>query len=262
MKKLECLLGKNDMFHNLFKPKPKVEFFSLLPEVVDIQPIIPACEYKPAWWSNAQKDFVEQTKHENFGKEKFTHTVKCPGIFNLIRHGWILKTWQDITIKTNGDKQTFEWTSSSSYGDDVVGFNPKDQLSDFYGGWNDSLNCVIKINTPWRCIVPKGYYLFENSVPYSDDTHFTTLPGFYSQEYGVAQINVQLKWKATNDYIKIPAGTPIAHYMLIPQEHYSMVALPASNQQKYLDHITNIEIEKRFVSDKGKSKCIFARLFK
>ena len=250
------------MFQHLFKNKTKLEFFSLLPEVADIQPIIPASEYKPKWWANAQKDFIEQTKHEDFGTQKFTHTVKCPGIFNLIRHGYILKTWQDIIIKTNGDKQNFEWFSSTNRGGDVVGFNPKEQLSDFYGGWDDALNCIVKINTPWRCVVPKGYYLFENPVPYSDDTNFTTLPGFYSQEYGVAQINVQLKWKAIKGTIKIPAGTPIAHYMLISQEHYPASIVAASERQKYLDHITNMEIEKRYVSDKGKSKCVFAKLFK
>ena len=251
------------MLRKLFKRKPPtVEFFSLLPEVADIQPIIPASQYKPKWWNNAQKEFVSMAKNKDFGKTAFKHTAKCPGIFNLLRHGWIMKTWQDITIKTNGDKQTFEWTSAKKIDEESVGFNTNDQLSDYFGGWDDALNCVLKIHTPWRCIVPKGYYLLEGPVPYSDNTHFTTLPGFFSQEYGVAQMNVQLKWNTLNDEILIPAGTPIAHYMLVSKDQYKMTAKAATQEQKYLDTITNIEIQKRFVSNKAESKCIFAKMFK
>lgn len=258
MKKLECFHGKNVIFHNLFKSKPKVQFFTLDSAVQELQPIIKASDYKPKWWSKAQNQLIEDIKKSH----PFKSTAKCPGIFNLIRHGWILKTWQDIVIKTNGDKQTFEWQSPTTKISHGISFNTKEQLSDFYNDWGNALSCVIKIETPWRVIVPKGYYLHEGPVPYADETYFTTLPGFYSQEYGVAQINVQLKWFALNDEILIPAGTPIAHYMLVPQQHYPMESMVATKEQKKLNELTNIEIDRRFISDKAQSKCIFARLFK
>ena len=254
----------------MFNKRPEIEFFSIQPEITKLAPIVPAHEIKPKWFDKAQEDFVENAKDPDFGKRKFIHTAKCPGIFNLIRYGWVMTTWQDILIKTNGDTQSFEWQTpidqktmkATNEFAPQVGYHGKEQLSDYMGGWDDSLNCVIKINTPWRCIVPKGYYLLEGPVPYSDDNRFTTMPGFFSQEYGVAQMNVQLKWHVLNGETLIKAGTPIAHYMLVPQDQARMKVSDANEDQIKAEEITQLEINRRFVSDRSKSKCMFARLFK
>jgi hypothetical protein len=254
----------------MFNKRPKIEFFSLIPEVTKLAPIIPAYEFKHVWFEKATKDFVEKSKEPGFGTTRFVHTAKCPGIFNLLRYGWIMSTWQDILIKTNGDKQTFTWTSSINQKNmkgkaevgEAVGFHPNDQMSDYMGGWEDSLGCVIKIHTPWRCIVPKGYYLMEGPVPYTNETRFTTLPGFLSQEYGVAQMNVQFKWHVLNGETLIKAGTPIAHYMLVPKVQANMEAMDATEKQIEAEKITKAEIARRNVSDRAKSKCLYSRLFK
>ena len=253
----------------MFSKQLKLEFFSIQPEITKLSPIIPAHEFKPKWWDKAQQEFVNATKDPNFGKSKFVHTAKCPGIFNLIRYGWIMTTWQDIIIKTNGDGETFEWTtpinqktlkSTNDLGE-PVGFQGKHQLSDFMGGWRNSLNTVIKLNTPWRCIVPKGYYLLEQQVPYADDDRFTTLPGFFSREYGVAQMNPQLRWHVTNGETIIKAGTPIAHYMLIPQQQADMTVMDATPEQIQAEEVTQLEINRTYVTDRSQSKCVFARMF-
>lgn len=254
----------------MFNKKPKLEFFSISPEIAKLAPIVPAHEIKPRWWDKAQQQFVEATKDPEFGKSKFVHTAKCPGIFNLIRYGWIMTTWQDILIKTNGDGHTFEWSTpidqkkvhSTNEMGEAVGFQSKEQLSDFMGGWCNSLNTVIKINTPWRCIVPKGYYLLEQQVPYADDDRFTTLPGFFSREYGVAQMNPQLRWHLTNGETVIKAGTPIAHYMLIPQEQADVTVMEATKQQIMAEEVTQLDLMRNYVTDRSKSKCVFARMFK
>lgn len=254
---------------NLFKKEPTLEFFSLIPEVTQVAPIVHASTYKPDWFIKAQQEFVEATKDQDFGKHKSIHTAKCPGVFNLIRYGWVMTTYQDIVIKTNGDGESFEWrtpvnqaTLNNNGVIDAVGFHAKEQLAVYQGGWKDSLNSVIKINTPWRCIVPKGYYLYENHLPYSEEKRFTTLPGFYSQEYGVSQLNVQLQWHILDDEVLIKAGTPIAHYMLIPKHEARLMVSDASPEQLAAEKVTQLEISKRYVSDKAKSKCVFARMFK
>lgn len=249
--------------------KPKVEFFSLIPEVARLAPIVPANSFRPNWLVEATKEYSDLKRHDNFGKKEVQHTAMCPGIFNLVKHGWIMTTWQDLIITTNGDKQTFKWSSAMDQSQlnggkvagESIGWHPKEQLADYQGGWEDSLNCVLKIQTPWRCVVPKGYYLLENSVPYSDDTRFTTLPGFYSREYGVAQMNIQLKWHVLDGETLVKAGTPIAHYMLIPKTQYDMEARVATELDKELDNATLIENKRRLVSDRKESKCVFARLF-
>ena len=249
----------------MFNKRPKVEFFSVLPELTQLAPIISARDHKPTWFTKAAKDLGEAAQRPHFGKQSSSHIAKCPGIANLIKYGWILTTWQDIVITTNGDKQTFKWESAldqSKYDAPAVSFMGKEMLSDYQGGWDDSLNCIIKINTPWRCIVPKGYYLLEGPVPYSDDTRFTTMPGFFSQEHGVAQLNIQLKWHVLEDKVLIKAGTPIAHYMLVPKDQPEMSVVNATPEQLEADRVTALENSRRFVSDSASKKCVFARLFK
>lgn len=246
--------------------KPKIEFFSLIPEIAEIAPIVAANQFKPKWFSTAQKEFADLAKQKDFGTQKLLHTAKCPGIFNLIRYGWVMTTWQDIIIKTNGDKHSFEWRSAvdqTKYMDaEAVGYHGNHQLSDYYGGWDDSLNCVLKINTPWRVIVPKGYYLLEGPLPYTEETRFTTVPGFFSQEYGLAQLNVQLKWHVLNGETLIKAGTPIAHYMLVPKEEATLKVSKANAKQIEAEKIMHLETSKKFVTDKAESKCVFAKIFK
>ena len=102
----------------------------------------------------------------------------------------------------------------------------------------------------------------EGPVPYSDDTRFTTMPGFFSQEHGVAQLNIQLKWHVLEDKVLIKAGTPIAHYMLVPKEQPEMSVVSATPEQLEADRVTALENSRRFVSDSASKKCVFARLFK
>jgi hypothetical protein len=248
----------------MFK-QPKIEFFSMMPNLTKLAPIVPAGQFKPSWFAKAQDEFSDLTKDTSYGKNSITHTAKCPGIFNLIRYGYILTTWQDIVITTNGDKHTFEWRSpidQSKYDSPAVSFMHKEQLSDYMGGWDDSLSCVIKFNTPWRVIVPKGYYLLEGPLPYTDEKRFTTMPGFFSREYGVAELNIQLKWHVLEGETLIKAGTPIAHYMLLPKDQPKLSVMDATPEQIEADQVSKLQNTRKFVRDYGSSKCIFGKLFK
>ena len=252
----------------MFKKRPKLEFFSIVPEITKLAPIMPAHQYKPKWFNKAQEEFVEATKAPEFGMHKFVHTAKCPGIFNIIRYGWVMTTWQDIIIKTNGDGVSFEWQSvidqknlkAKADPGNAIGFHPQEQLSGYFENW-DGLKSVIKVHTPWRCIVPKDYYLLEGPMPYSEDNRFTTLPGLFSQEYGVSQLNPQLKWNIMKGDALIKAGTPIAHYMLVPKQEAHMTVMDATDEQILAEEVTQLEINRRYVSDRSKSKCVFARMF-
>jgi hypothetical protein len=41
-----------------------------------------------------------------------------------------------------------------------------------------------------------------------------------------------------------------------------MIVMDATDEQILAEEVTQLEINRRFVSDKSKSKCVFARLFK
>jgi hypothetical protein len=256
---------------NLFKKEPEVEFFSLMPEIVDIAPIQNARNFRPDLLVNASKDFAEKKKDPAFGLTRLISTAKCPGVYNYVRHGWVMTTWQDFVIETNGDSETFLWTTPvdqarratvPTVGDMIEGHS-KQQYADYIGGTiPNSLSTVIKINTPWRCIVPKGYYLEEGPLPYTSEKRFTTVPGYFDRESGVAQMNVQILWHVMKGKTLIKAGTPIAHYRLIPIEQPKMKCMAANEDQLYYERVHHLATNKRNVTDIKERKCFFAELFK
>jgi len=201
-----------------FEKVKKLEFINEIPGVADLMPIIESKYIRHDWVNKAHQQFSEIRKNPNWNHTKLMHTAKCPGIFTLQRHGWILRTWQDIIITTTGSDTEFSWRSASNTGGDAVGFHPPIQFSDYFDEWpEDTLKTVVRINTGWRCDVPKGYYLMEMPVAYSGDNRFTTVPGYFSREAGPASMNVQLLWHIKKGETLIKAGTPISQYVLVPK---------------------------------------------
>ena len=254
-----------------FKRKPTIEFFSLIPEVAELAPIQHARNFRPDLLINATKDYANKKTDDGFGTTKLISTAKCPGLYNYARHGWVMTTWQDITIETNGDGSSFLWTSPTDQTKcingkmvgEAIGSHSKEQYADYIGGSiPQSLNTVIKLNTPWRCNVPEGYYLQEAPLPYSTEKRFTTVTGFFSREHGLAQLNVQLLWHVMEGKTLIKAGTPVAHYMLIPKDQPEMVCMAATPEQTKLNDLTNIELNRHLVSDIKERKCIFSKILK
>jgi hypothetical protein len=213
---------------NFFK-KPRVVFECLIPGVERLMPMVEAKTIRYPWVNRAVAEVKADRQKPEYGMKKQVHTAKCPGIFNLQRHGWVMRTWQDITIETFGDGSRFEWTSAidqkklNGQAGDYIGFHPDIQLANYMENWpSNTLRTLLKIQSPWRCVVPKDYYLLEMPVAYADENRFTTVNGFFSHEQGPAQMNPQFMWHIMKGKTLIKAGTPIAQYMLIPKDKYEM----------------------------------------
>jgi hypothetical protein len=197
----------------------KIEFINEIDGVAQLMPLIPAQLHRNAWVDRAVRDFAKLREMPKWNHEKTIHTARCPGIFSLQRHGWILRTWQDIEITTYGDGNNFIWKSATGIGGDAVGNHPPDQLANFFDEWpQNTLRTIVKIHTGWRCIIPKGYYLMEMPLPLGDEQRFTAIPGYFSRESGPAHMNVQLMWHVMSGSTLIKAGTPIAQYVLVPKD--------------------------------------------
>lgn len=213
---------------NFFRKK-QITFDCLIPGVERLMPMIPAKDFKHQWVKRAMQEYKNERNNPMFGMEKQIHTARCPGIFTLQRHGWIMRTWQDITIETFGDGNSMQWTTPISQKalnpqvGEYVGGHPEEQLFKFMNNWKkDTLSTLVKLTTPWRCTVPKGYYLLETQVAYADENRFTTVSGFFSREHGYAQLNPQLLWHVPVGKTLIKAGTPIAQYILVPKDSFDM----------------------------------------
>lgn len=252
-----------------FKKEPKIEFFSLMPDVAKIAPIQPAANFRPELMQRAAEELSQKKKEPGYGFFKLFNTAKCPGIYHYANYGWVMTTYQDIIIRTNGDGESIEWESAMNHhsmdGGKLVGnqieFHPPFQYANYMGNMANTVKNVIKIATPWRCVVPKGYYLQEGHLPYSNERRFTTATGFFSQEYGVAQMNVQLFWHVMNGETVIKAGTPIAHYILIPKKQHKLEVRAANDKDLEIERITQAEISRKFVSNRTESKCLFSKFF-
>lgn len=246
---------------NWFK-KPKITFECLVPGVERIMPIIPARELKHAWMIKAQRDLAEKRNHADWGMERLIHVARCPGIFSLQRYGWVLRTWQDITIDTNGDGYSFVWETPIDQKElvpsvgDYVGSQPSFMYADYTEEWfPNTLKSVVKITSGWACTVPEGYYLLEMPIPYLEENRFTLLPGFFEKRQGYATMNPQLLWHIPHGKTLIKAGTPIAQYILVRKEAFDMEikTIGSITDMKFF-HLTNAN---RFVKNYGDTHRIY-----
>jgi hypothetical protein len=253
---------------NFFKKESTIEFFSIIPEVAHLAPIQPANNFRPNLIVNASKALSQAKKDSEYGYSSYNSTAKCPGLYNLVKHGWVMTAWTDITIETNGDGVSFKWESAANQKNidggiakEAVAYHTPEQYADFVEDDPNTLKTIVKINTPWRCIVPKGYYLQEGPLPYTDEKRFTVVKGYFNREYGVAQLNVQLLWHVMNGKTLIKAGTPIAHYVLVPIDQPKLVIMEATPEQLKANRLTELEIARKFISKKSESKCVFSKYF-
>ena len=208
--------------------KPTVEFICRIEGVQETMPIIPAKNLKHPWVLRALNDLAEKRKAVGgVFLEKTAHVSKCPGIFTLMRHGWVLRSWLDISIETYGDGMGCAWATPINQrnllGVDAVEIKSKQELTQFLGTWDGATDGTIKLNTPWDCVVPDGYMLLETSVQYGDDARFEVLSGFVLPEYGPTTLSPQVKWKVARGKTLIKAGTPLAQYIPIKKEKIDMV---------------------------------------
>jgi hypothetical protein len=192
-----------------------IKFRTLLPELVNTMPIIKANKINYQWYARALADI------KNNGRP--TATAKCPGIVSVSAHGWIQRTYQAIKITTNGDLRSFSWETeqgrqllpSGEHMYDYVNAHGPDQLRAYKEFTPNTLQTVIKIQSPWVVEIPKGYSLLSMPIPYNDDVRFTAATGILK---GKTWLNVQMFWHCLNSTEIIPAGTPIQQYILLKDE--------------------------------------------
>jgi hypothetical protein len=239
----------------------KIIFRNEIEGVNELMPMIEAKHLKHMWVDRCRADLTKARQNPQFGMSLFTHTARCPGIFSLQRTGWVLRTWQDITIETNGDGQSFQWRSAidqttiSRNKIEAVGSHSKETLAGYMENWSpNSLQTIIKINSGWACKVPKGYSLMEMPIPYLDDSRFTTLHGFFPYEYGEAPMNPLLVWHKLNGKVLIKAGTPIAQYMLVANADFEIETTGADIDSFDL---RTTSIQSRFVANYHELKKFF-----
>lgn len=248
-------------------PTPELKFVCLIPEVVDTMPITPASKINYSWF-RAATDLFKQQKENSPAGAVLRHVARCPGIISISKTGWIQRSYQDISIQTNGDGASFNWNTPLDQSKHATGHewnynyvsHHDEQTLAVYNNFKPStLRTTVKIQSPWVVYVPAGYQLLCLPIPYPDDNRFTAAIGIIDGDQGPNFLNVQIFWHSLHSDEFIPAGTPLAQYFLIKKEQVN-TTIEKFNQETLEDlRLRRMTLDSQFVPSYSKLKTTFSK---
>ena len=202
----------------------KIEFYSKVAGLPDMFPIVAAKDALPKWAKAARDSYVKK-KEQTAGR--INHIYQCPGIFDLFNHGYVIPMWHDVVITTNGNPDAFTWTIPST---DLTEFDQETSIIENQTNglgsvlpikpW--SLNTLIKVNTPWHVVAPRGVKFLVIPIAYPDSFEFESSIGILDPGYS-NEINIQLYYNVHKGDVLIKAGTPLAHIIPLSEQNFELV---------------------------------------
>ena len=218
----------------LWNRKNKIEFFHNEPSIIENFPIIESKDLKLNWVHKTKQDYQNIVKES--GNPPFAHLSRCPGIFDLFKYGYIVSLHKDILVKpesnTNFKCQVMrdklppedEW---------IGGFRITDQIQSRNLITNPpwAKDFIIKIDTGWHVIVPKGLKLIMLPIAYPDTFDFTSTIGILDPAIST-EVNFQIFWNGTESETLIKAGTPLGQIIPLSEKKYQMVQRYMNQQDR------------------------------
>ena len=188
--------------------KPKLQFVSYVPGIVDLHPIKPASEFKFSWIKSVMTQYKQAKDLGSYP----SHVARCPGIFDLLKIGYIVPMPFDLHLDIFPDSETvFKWEVNNESLLSMLDNQPV-QMHMTMGDHSppDCLKHPLKINLPWKVFVPRGVKLLINPIPYPDIHFFKAVSGIWDVSQS-PQLNVQMWMNKTPNQYVIKAGTPMMH---------------------------------------------------
>lgn len=236
--------------------KMKIEFYSSIDGVVDAFPVQHAKECLPSWIGLAKQEYISN--------KSMPSVYKCPGIVDILTTGFIIKAWHDIDVQSQNDR--------------LIGYAPSADLEDMLGcppvqvqggheiakflpqrPWSHS--DILKINTPWHIVAPKGMKLLMLPISYSDNFMFESTTGILDPSVS-SEVNIQ---GYVNHLGVIKAGTPLVHIIPMTSDKYELIVRNINDhdrlwvkKKKYLNafsFIFNRKKTKEAYEEHYKPKC-------
>lgn len=155
-----------------------IEFYSVKEHLTKDVPIVPANKLYPDWIRNLKNlDYMPTIK-------------TCPGVINLYKRGFIMRSWTNILLKIHPNK-TVEYFCED--GETTLTSQPLEQYTGFY---DDHIH--VKINSHWKIKSPKP-----TSVLALEPTWNYPIP-FFRIVPGIADLTSESDSLPTNPQIFFP----------------------------------------------------------
>jgi len=210
---------------NFWNRRNKIEFFNREVSIIDNFPIIECKNLKLNWVKRAREDFQNNIKPTADTKPGFSHVSRCPGIFDLFKYGYVIPLHKDILIHPKKTFFEYRFNTVSSGSDFDLGCTGSSSESNINlvptPPW--AANFIIKIETGWNVIAPKGIKFIMLPIAYPDTFDFTAATGILNPAL-TTQINFQMFWNETEkEEVVVRAGTPLGHLIPLSEKKYQMV---------------------------------------
>ena len=158
------------------KKSQRIEFFNNDPGIVDTFPIIESKDLKLNWVKRTKENFQKLAKKGEDKKPGFLHLSRCPGIFDLFKYGYIIPLQKDITITPKGKEFDFMFRSLKK-SELINPFGIEWQSTNLIAKPPWAADFIIKIDTGWNVIAPKGIKFLVLPIAYPDTFDFTATIG-------------------------------------------------------------------------------------
>ena len=215
--------------------KNKIQFFHNEPSIIENFPIIESKALKLKWVDSVKQDFQNLVKEGVDGSisstlnratteaTEFNHLSRCPGIFDLFKYGYVISLHKDVILNFEGKK--FEWRAKGNHPPHLENFRIMGQPASNIRmiakpPWASEV--ILKINTGWNVIAPKGVKFLQLPIAYPDTFEFTAAIGILDPALAT-QINFQIFWNGTVGETVLRAGTPLGHLIPLSEKKYQMV---------------------------------------
>ena len=240
-----------------------IKFFSTLPGVADAYPVIEANQYRPNWVAAARESYLKAM--EEADGDRISHLYRCPGIFDLMQTGYIVKMPWDVIIETRGDGSDFKWTIPTSdlprlFNSPLVNGHMEADIAQALPNRPNTLRSIVKFNLPWHVVTPPGVKLLIVPLPYPDTFDFEHTTGILDPGFST-EINAQLWWKVILGKVTVRAGTPLMQIIPLSEEKFNLVVDTATEKEiawvKKKEYLHNLS----FVMKRGLMKAMYLKHF-
>lgn len=236
----------------------KIEFFSSISGVADLYPIKASSDIIPKWLNAVKDDFLRE-KHR-----RQQHLYKCPGIMDILTTGYIITTWHDILVETDGTRMKLIIPSvelKNALGKEPTEEHPPDGIASYFPKRPWSIDSLFKLNTPWHVVAPKNIKFLMTSLPYHDCSGFECVPGILDPKLST-ELNIQGYWNITTpgSYF-IEAGTPIAHLIPLSEKTFDFEVRDANDKDKKWLEKRKYFLYFSFIFNRTKAKSVYSKFF-